>query len=148
MAVCAPPSSGRVCGEYRITENVNMKHNIYEATRPMTRTGKKLPANQAKYFAGRTHFADYPVAYFRTLAGGLLYELVKSTNLDLTTFGASMMKSSSNLSTIIHGRRDPSLGTLLHIIDCAGFELHTQIVVKEDPEQAEFLRKIAEIDWP
>ena len=120
---------------------------VEHRTGPRKTPRKKPLLPQHDFYGDRESFGNRAAAYFPTLAGGILYEVFESTKLNLEDFAEAIHRSASNLSTIIRGRRDPSLGTLLRMIDDAGYKIEVIISEKEDDPFPGYLREIAEIPW-
>ena len=120
---------------------------VEHRTGPRKTPRKKPPRTQNHLFGDRDRFGNRAAANFPTLAGGILYEVFESTKLNLEDFAEAIHRSASNLSTIIRGRRDPSLGTLLRMINDAGYKIEVVISEKEGDPFPGYLREIAEIPW-
>ena len=105
----------------------------------------KWPLHQRDYMAGRTNFGGLGVDFFRTIAGGLIWQMAQILGLDNEGFARLVKLAPSNLSVLVHGRRDPKVGTLLRIADSAGFEIQFRIKRKPSIPRTESL--IREFDY-
>jgi len=91
--------------------------------------------------AGRTHFGGLGADFFRTIAGGLIWQMAQTLDLDNRGFAKLVNLAPSNLSVLVHGRRDPKVGTLLRIADSAGFEIQFRVKRKPSIPRTESLTR-------
>ena len=86
--------------------------------------------SQYEYFRHYRQFGGYPADWFRTLAGGILQELIHLCGNEKLLVAERAGMRVSNLNSIINGNNDAKLGTLLKVIDANGFEFRFQLVPK------------------
>jgi hypothetical protein len=79
--------------------------------------------SQSGYFPSREYFGGLPSSWFRTLAGGILQELINNCGNDKSLVARRAGMSPTNLYAILNGKNDPKLGTLLRLAYSNGFEL-------------------------
>jgi hypothetical protein len=93
-----------------------------------SKSRKKFVADQSVFIGTREYFGGVPADWFRTFAGGMLQELISKceNNKQLVARRAGM--SATNLYSILDGKHDPKLGTLIRIIHANGFELKFDLV--------------------
>ena len=84
--------------------------------------------NQQKYFANTRYFGGLEASNFRTLAGGILQEIIARCGNDKKIVASRAGMSVTNLYSILNGNRDPKLGTLLKIAYSSGFALKIGVI--------------------
>ena len=83
---------------------------------------------QLSFYPPGWYFGALPANWFRTMAGGLLYQARSELGLSQKEFSVAVSTAPATLSRIENGLQDPTLGTLLKILDRAGFRLETDLV--------------------
>ena len=86
---------------------------------------------QLRFFPPGWSFGALPANWFRTMAGGLLYQARNELGLTQKEFAQLVGTAPSTLSRIENGLQDPSLGTLLKIFYRGGFRLEADLVAIE-----------------
>lgn len=94
---------------------------------------RKFVDNQAEYFHEREYFGGLPSSWFRTLAGGILQDLIAKCGNDKSLVAKRAGMSPTNLYAILNGKNDPKLGTLLRLVYANGFELHFELLKSSKP---------------
>lgn len=93
--------------------------------------GRRNPRHrdrQLRYFPPGWSFGVLPANWFRTLAGGLLFQARNELGLTQKEFSQLVGTAPATLSRIENGLQDPSLGTLLKILYRCGFRLEVDLV--------------------
>jgi DNA-binding XRE family transcriptional regulator len=83
---------------------------------------------QLRYYPPGWSFGALPANWFRTLAGGLLFQARNELGLTQKELSQLVGTAQATLSRIENGLQDPSLGTLLRILDRCGFRLVVDLV--------------------
>jgi DNA-binding XRE family transcriptional regulator len=83
---------------------------------------------QLRYYPPGWTFGALPANWFRTLAGGLLFQARNELGLTQKELSQLVGTAPATLSRIENGLQDPSLGTLLRILDRCGFRLVVDLV--------------------
>ena len=83
---------------------------------------------QLRYFPPGWSFGSLPANWFRTMAGGLLFQARNELGLSQKEFSQLVDTAPATLSRIENGLQDPSLGTLLKIFYRCGFRLEADLV--------------------
>jgi DNA-binding XRE family transcriptional regulator len=86
---------------------------------------------QLRYFPPGWSFGALPANWFRTMAGGLLFQARNELGLSQRDFSQLVGTAPATLSRVENGLQDPSLGTLLKILDRGGFRLEVALVQVE-----------------
>ena len=93
---------------------------------------RRLVPRQNEYFRNVQVFGGLPSEFFRTLAGGVLQEIIARSGNDKKLVAKKAEMSVTNLYSILNGNTDPKLGTLLKIAHALGFTL--QVRVRKSPK--------------
>lgn len=86
---------------------------------------------QLKYFPPGWSFGALPANWFRTMAGGLLFQARNELGLSQKQLSQLVDIAPATISRIENGLQDPSLGTLLKILYRCGFRLEADLVAIE-----------------
>ena len=92
----------------------------------------RLVPRQSEYFRNVQVFGGVPSEFFRTLAGGVLQEIIARSGNDKKLVAKRAGMSVTNLYSILNGNTDPKLGTLLKIAHAVGLTL--QVRVRKSPK--------------
>jgi DNA-binding XRE family transcriptional regulator len=82
---------------------------------------------QLRYFPPGWSFGALPANWFRTMAGGLLFQARNELGLSQKEFSKLVGTAPATISRIENGLQDPSLGTLLKILYRCGFRLEADL---------------------
>lgn len=91
-------------------------------------TTRRHRDRQLRYFPPGWSFGPEPANWFRTMAGGLLFQARNELGLSQKEFAQLVDTAPATLSRIENGLQDPSLGTLLKVLDRCGFRLEADLV--------------------
>lgn len=98
---------------------------------------KQFVPEQQLFFGPRHDFGGYPAKFFRTMAGGMLQELIAKCGNDKELVAVNAGMSVKNLYPILNGKNDPKLGTLLKLIHANGFYLSWKIAKLKSPKKVQ-----------
>jgi transcriptional regulator with XRE-family HTH domain len=93
---------------------------------------KRLAEDQSMFFGTRKYFGGLPATWFRTVAGGMLQELISKCENDKKLVARRAGMSATNLYAILYGKHDPKLGTLLRLVHANGYEFKFELVKQSD----------------
>lgn len=82
---------------------------------------------QNEHFRNVKVFGGVPSDFFRTLAGGILQEIIARRGNDKKLVAKRAGMAVTNLYSILNGNTDPKLGTLLKIAHGVGLTLQVRV---------------------
>lgn len=104
---------------------------------------ENLPEAQGDIHDGLpTKDEDETFYRFRTVAGLILWAALKEGFCDQESFAYAAQRSPAMISRILRGRQDPSLGTLLRILDSTGFEVTFTVARKLDHPATQLIKDL------
>jgi len=88
----------------------------------------RLKDHQLNHYPSGWSFSSLPIDWFRTLAGALVTEARLSLGLSQKDFAASVGFPASSICRFENCRQDPTVGTLVRLLERAGFVLKVELI--------------------
>ncbi len=113
-------------------ETIRLTEELFNLSIDPKRSGPRRHRDrQLRYFPPGWGFGPLPANWFRTMAGGLLFQARNALGLNQKELSKLVGTAAATLSRIENGLQDPSLGTLLKILYRCGFRLEANLVPVE-----------------
>ena len=91
----------------------------------------RLKDSQIQYYPAGWRVQGLPAEWFRTLASAVLFSARNRLGLSQKDFASLVGTHASTLCRIEHSVQDPTLGTLLRVLDKAGFIVQVELHQKK-----------------
>ena len=88
----------------------------------------RLKDHQLNHYPSGWSFSSLPIDWFRTLAGALVTQARLSLRLSQKDFAASVGFPASSICRFENCRQDPTVGTLVRLLERAGFVLKVELI--------------------
>lgn len=88
----------------------------------------RLKDHQLNHYPSGWSFSSLPIDWFRTLAGALVTQARRSLRLSQKDFAAKVGFPASSICRFENCRQDPTVGTLVRLLERAGFVLKVELI--------------------